>query len=466
MQLIFVFDLLLVIFCSMTYGNNKKNFDFHIKIILRIRVNMALSHIIIITSMLLCAQVSALENGLARTPPMGWLAWERFRCNTNCAAYPDNCVGEKLFMEMADVMVSGGWKDAGYKQVNMDDCWMAKQRNSQGEIYADPGRFPSGIKVLADYLHAKDLKLGIYADFGNYTCSGYPGTMGHEKDDAQTFAEWGVDMLKFDGCSSTSDEKKVGYPLMSKELNETGRPIIFSCSWPAEDGHVPPKINFTLMAEICNLWRNYDDIGDNFDDVIKIINWFAENQDVLIPAAGPGHWNDPDMLIGGNFALSPDQAKLQFGMWAMLAAPLFLSADLRAIAPEYVKILQNRQIIQINQDPLGMQGRRVKTSGPFQLWVRPMWGAEQAIAVFSTSTGGDVEHFSFTMAGLGIDKPASKYEIYNIDNEFETKVVGLNDMITVAVNPQGITIYRAKPGTTKIPHFEYEVKEELTFDIL
>lgn len=368
---------------------------------------------------------------------------------------------------MADVMVENGWADSGYVQVNMDDCWMARDRNAQGELIPDPTRFPSGMRALADYIHGKGLKLGIYADFGNHTCSGYPGSMGHEKKDAETFAAWGVDMLKFDGCESTSEEKQMGYPLMSKELNETGRPMIFSCSWPAEDGHVPPKINFTLMGEICNMWRNYDDISDSFSDVMKIINWFAENQDVLIPAAGPGRWNDPDMLIVGDFGLSVDQAKLQFGMWAMLAAPLFLSADLRSIDPEMAKIVQNKYIIALDQDPMGIPGRRVKNEGVHQLWVRPLVSYQQAIAVINLAQAGGPSDYSFKIGDLGIDKPASKYLVYQIDDISTQKLVGLNETITVVVDPYGIIILKAEPDYGKnIPRVQFDIEEELSFDIL
>uniref|UniRef100_A0A668SV50 Alpha-galactosidase n=1 Tax=Oreochromis aureus TaxID=47969 RepID=A0A668SV50_OREAU len=240
----------------------------------------------------------ALDNGLMRTPPMGWLAWERYRCDIDCENDPKNCISENLFMDMADRLAEDGWKELGYVYVNIDDCWSSKQRDDQGRLQPDPKRFPGGIQKLARYLHDRGLKLGIYGDMGKLTCGGYPGTpLDKIELDAQTFADWEVDMFKYDGCYSNATEQEQGYPLMSKALNATGRPIGYSCSWPAYQGGLPPKVNYTQLGEICNLWRNYGDIQDSWDSVLNIVDWFFENQDVLTPAAGPGRWNDPDMVF-------------------------------------------------------------------------------------------------------------------------------------------------------------------------
>lgn len=391
----------------------------------------------------------ALDNGVARTPPMGWLSWERYRCNIDCENYPDSCISEKLYKDMADQLSEGGWKDVGYVQVNIDDCWSQKTRNDKSELVADPDRFPNGIKSLADYVHGKGLKLRIYGDMGEITCAGYPGTLGHEKTDARTFASWGVDMLKLDGCYSSHEEKLAGFPLMSRELNATGRHIIYECGWPLDDGHLPPKVNFTLLGENCNMWRNFDDIQDSFDSVKTIINWFGDHQDVLVPAAGVGRWNDPDMIIGGDFALSYDETKLQFGIWAILAAPLLVSVDLKHIEPKMKEVLLNKEVIDIDQDPLGMQGRRMKTDGPLQLWVRPLSSGNQAIAVisFCDSCGGP-SAYSFKMADLNITSPAAKYTLTNVFEPGTTEQVGVNSTITFHVNPHGIVMVRASP----VPH--------------
>ncbi|XP_069087268.1 alpha-N-acetylgalactosaminidase isoform X3 [Pleurodeles waltl] len=238
----------------------------------------------------------ALENGLLRTPPMGWLAWERFRCNVDCKNDPTNCISEELFLDMADRLVADGWRELGYIYVNIDDCWMAPQRDEQGRVTPDPDRFPGGIKALADYMHSRGLKLGIYSDLGDKTCAGYPGTpLDKVELDAFTFAEWGIDMVKLDGCHSTAREQYEGYSRMSRALLGTGRPIAFSCSWPAYRGGLPPKVDYKLLGKICNMWRNFDDITDSWNSILKIVDWYALHQDVLQPVAGPGHWNDPDM---------------------------------------------------------------------------------------------------------------------------------------------------------------------------
>ncbi|XP_039260337.2 alpha-N-acetylgalactosaminidase-like [Styela clava] len=402
--------------------------------------------VILLTTLLVIEHVCTLDNGLARTPPMGWLAWERFRCNTDCKNYPDSCISEKLFKDMADRLDGDGWKAAGYVQVNIDDCWPAKLRTKDGKLTPDPDRFPNGMKSLADYMHGKDLKLGIYGDMGELTCAGYPGTLGHEKDDAETFASWGIDMLKLDGCYSSHEQKLTGFPLMTKMLNQTGRHILYECGWPLDDGHLPPQVNFTLVKESCNMWRNYDDIQDSFDDVLKIINWFGDHQDVYIPAAGPGGWNDPDMLIGGDFSLSYEQAKLQFGIWAILAAPLLVSVDLRTIDPKMRQMLQNKKVIAIDQDPLGMQGRREKVDKDFQVWVRPLSKGDQAIAVIYTGTSsGGAAAYSFTLSSLNIQNPASKYTLYDVFDSDPPEQVGLNTTITFNIYPQGIVMARASP---------------------
>ncbi|XP_058424223.1 alpha-N-acetylgalactosaminidase isoform X1 [Diceros bicornis minor] len=311
----------------------------------------------------LVAPVLVLENGLLRKPPMGWLAWERFRCNIDCDEDPKNCISERLFMEMADRLAQDGWRDLGYIYLNIDDCWIGG-RDAKGHLLPDPKRFPNGIAFLADYAHSLGLKLGIYEDLGNFTCMGYPGTtLDKVVQDAETFAKWKVDMLKLDGCFSTPEERAKGYPKMAAALNATGRPIAFSCSWPAYEGGLPPKVNYSMLADICNLWRNYDDIQDSWRSVLSILDWFVDHQDILQPVAGPGHWNDPDMLLIGNYGLSFEQAQAQMALWTVLAAPLFMSTDLRTISAQNMDILQNPLMIKINQDPLGIQGCRILKHG-------------------------------------------------------------------------------------------------------
>jgi alpha-galactosidase len=187
--------------------------------------------------LLLCAVYiplgQTLDNGLALTPPMGWMHWQRFRCLVDCDAYPDECINEKLFRSMADHLAADGYLEAGYEYLIIDDCWASKERDDQGRLQPNATRFPNGIKALADYVHSKGLKFGIYGDYGTKTCAGYPGSYGHLETDAKTFAEWEVDYLKLDGCYADVDNLEQGYIEMGRYLNQTGRPIVYSCSWPA-----------------------------------------------------------------------------------------------------------------------------------------------------------------------------------------------------------------------------------------
>ncbi|XP_053130016.1 alpha-galactosidase A isoform X2 [Hemicordylus capensis] len=343
----------------------------------------------------------ALENGLARRPPLGWLHWERFLCQTDCAREPHRCVSEQLFMQMADVMVSEGWRDAGYEYLCIDDCWMAPTRDKQGRLQPDPKRFPSGISKLAAYVHSKGLKLGIYADVGSKTCAGFPGSKGNYKLDADTFASWGVDLLKFDGCNfGTLAQLVKGYKDMSRALNETGRSIVYSCEWPLYQRPLQ-KPNYTEIKQYCNYWRNYEDVYDSWCSIKDILDWSALHQDDIAEIAGPGGWNDPDMLVIGNFGLSRDQQVTQMALWAIMAAPLLMSNDLRSICPQAKALLQNKEVIAINQDPLGKQGYRILADHKFELWERPLSGGGYAIAVLNRQEMGGPQTITFSTAILG-----------------------------------------------------------------
>ncbi|XP_019947332.2 alpha-N-acetylgalactosaminidase [Paralichthys olivaceus] len=394
----------------------------------------------------------ALDNGLMLTPPMGWLAWERYRCDIDCDNDPKNCISENLFIDMADRLFEDGWKELGYVYVNIDDCWASMERDKQGRLQADPKRFPGGIKRLARYMHDRGLKLGIYADMGTHTCGGYPGTpLDKIEIDAQTFADWEVDMLKFDGCYSDVMQQEQGYPLMSKALNATGRPIAYSCSWPAYQGGLPPKVNYTQLGEICNLWRNYGDIQDSWDSILNIVDWFFENQDVLSPAAGPGRWNDPDMLVIGDFGLSIDQSRAQMALWAIMAAPIFMSNDLRTISSEARVILQNRMAIGISQDLLGIQGRQiVKEKSGIQVFWRPLSKNASALVFFSRRT--DMPYrYKTSLSKLSFTSGS-----YKIIDVFTDKSVMLKDStdFVVSVNPTGVVMwYVSAPAKLNLQFF-------------
>jgi len=390
---------------------------------------------------------AALENGLARTPPMGWLAWQRFRCNIDCDNDPNNCVREELFMEMADLIVSEGYLDAGYDFISLDDCWSSLQRNANGQLQSDPIRFPSGIKALADYVHNKGLRFGMYADYGTLTCGGYPGVLNHQEMDAKTFAEWGVDQVKLDGCYVEATSMDKGYPEFGRLLNATGRPMVYSCSWPAYQENP----DYEAIAEACNLWRNYDDIDDSWESVTSIVDWYAANQDMLIKYAGPGHFNDPDMLIIGNFGLSYEQSRTQMALWAILAAPLIMSNDLRSIKPEMKAILLNKNVIAINQDPLGMQGRLLSHDNGLEVWLKPVLPEvnEQlsaSIAFVNRRTDGLPRNISVVLEQVGLHLASG----YHVQELFDGKDLGIyypHEMLSVKVNVTGVYMVKLTAQT-------------------
>lgn len=350
-------------------------------------------------------------------------------------------------MEMADVMVKEGWKDAGYEFVCIDDCWPSHERDAQGRLQADPKRFPSGIKKLADYVHAKGLKLGIYADVGTRTCAGYPGTLGYYDIDAKTFADWGVDLLKFDGCFMPDwHQLGEGYMNMSRALNQTGRSIVYSCEWPLyEWQHQQP--DYEAIRKTCNHWRNYGDVYDQWTSVKSILDWTADHQKILVPVAGPGGWNDPDMLIIGNFGLSHDQQQTQMALWAIMAAPLLMSNDLRNICPKAKELLQNKQIIAINQDPLGKQGHLTLKGDSFDVWERPLSGNRLAVAVMNRQEIGGPRRFIISVATLPswqlCDPKCNVTQILPVYREMG--VQNLFSEVTVQVNPTGTTLLTVSP---------------------
>jgi alpha-N-acetylgalactosaminidase len=334
--------------------------------------------------------VLTLENGLARTPPMGWLSWERYGCELDCNAFPDACISEKLYKDMADKLVELGLSDLGYKYVNVDDCWSKLQREPSGELKEDPIRFPSGMQWLSDYVHSKNLLFGIYTDIGTNTCGGYPGLGdGFGAKDIAMFTGWKIDSLKVDGCYAEVKDMKSKYSELAHQLNATGRPILYSCSWPAyQSDHCENPSDMQALIENCNLWRNYVDIEDSWWSVRSIANFWARgsDSDLMVSSAGPGHWNDPDMLMVGNPGLSISEQKTQFYLWAILAAPLYISSDLRTISEDSLAILKNAEAIAINQDPLGMQGFVVMDDPSRRIWIRHLQGARIAVLFENKAT--------------------------------------------------------------------------------
>jgi alpha-N-acetylgalactosaminidase len=418
-------------------------------------VKMVSSWLFVAASLVLLDCSLALNNGLALTPPMGWMSWERFRCNVDCDTDPLNCINENLFKQMAEEMVLKGFKDVGYEYIIIDDCWMSMERDENGKLQPDPIRFPSGIKALSDYVHSLGLKFGIYEDYGNFTCGGYPGILGHLETDANTFAEWGTDYIKIDGCYVDLDMMPEGYPQFGAYLNATGRPIVYSCSWPAYWTETPQVPDYPAIAENCNLWRNWGDIQDSWTDVLDIIDYYGDNQDVFAQYAGPGNWNDPDMLIIGNYALTIDESRVQMALWAVLAAPLIMSNDLRTIRPEFIEILQNRNVIKINQDPIGHQGRRLYHNNRtmIDIYVKnitPTYfgNTSAAVAVMYRGTYGTPVEVSFQPEQLGLTHEGG----YIVSEVFDGAPLGTflpDQTIKVRVNPVGVQLLRLDVKPTR-----------------
>ena len=283
--------------------------------------------------------IYCLDNGLGRTPQMGWNSWNKFGCNIN----------EELIKNTIDTLNSSGLIEAGYKYINLDDCWQIS-RDENGTILPDYNAFPNGIKPLVDYAHSKGLLFGLYSDAGTYTCAGRPGSLGYEEIDARTYAEWGVDYLKYDNCYNEGKSSLERYPVMRDALNKTGKPIFYSlCQWGEEN--VP-----TWGKDVANSWRTTGDISDNWDSMIKII----DINDKSYQYGGPGGWNDPDMLEVGNGGMTLIEYKTHFGLWAISKAPLLIGCDITTMNKEIKDILTNPEIIAVNQDSLGEQGRKIK----------------------------------------------------------------------------------------------------------
>lgn len=310
-----------------------------------------------------------LNNGLARTPQMGWNSWNFFACNIN----------ETVIKETADALVSTGLADLGYVYLNIDDCWSAATRDSKGQLVADPETFPSGIKALADYIHEKGLKLGIYSDAGVFTCQVRPGSLNHENDDAELFASWGVDYLKYDNCYNLGIKPEDRYPPMRNALNATGRRILFSlCEWGVDD----PAL---WAGHIGNSWRTTDDINDSWASVTTI----ADINDKWAAYAGPGGWNDPDMLEVGNGGMTYQEYRAHFSIWALMKAPLLVGCDVRNMTAETYQILTNQEVVAVNQDRLGVQGRKIHvtgTEGCLQVWAGPLSGSRLVVALWNRCT--------------------------------------------------------------------------------
>lgn len=368
------------------------------------------------------------NNGLAKTPPMGWNSWNKFGCNINA----------DLIKSTADAMVKSGMKDAGYQYINIDDCWMASSRDAQGKLQADPIRFPNGIKAVADYVHSKGLKIGIYSSAGTLTCQGLPASLDHEQIDAQTFADWGIDYLKYDNCNNQGRPAKTRYKTMSDALLSVDQPIVYSiCEWGQND---PWK----WAPSMGNLWRTTGDIwgewAKNGNGAQNSVLLILDKQTNLFPYAGPGHWNDPDMLEVGNGSLTITESKAHFSLWAMLAAPLIAGNDLRNMPNDVNKILTDKDLITIDQDSLGIQGRKIRDDGEIEIWARPL--INNQVAVLLLNRGSQPATIKTDIDEIGFHaypNNNSDYVLRNLWAQTETTTSG---NIESTVPSHGATVFK------------------------
>ncbi|MGB8579751.1 MAG: glycoside hydrolase family 27 protein [Candidatus Sulfotelmatobacter sp.] len=319
---------------------------------------------------------SAVSANLAATPPMGWNSWNKFACN----------VSEDMIKSMADAMVKSGMKDAGYQYVNIDDCWQVS-RGASGNIVADAQRFPHGMKAVGDYIHSLGLKFGVYSDAGSKTCAGRPGGLGHEYQDALQYAAWGVDYLKYDWCNTTTQDAKASYVNIRAALDASGRAIVLSiCEW----GTAKPWLWGEEVGG--NLWRTTGDIKDRWGGPEKWpdgsccsngVLGILDQQVGLQSYAGPGHWNDPDMLEVGNGSMTDTEYRSHFSLWAILAAPLIAGNDLRDMRPEIHDILTNKEVIAVDQDAMGREGERVWKNRDLEVWSKQLQDGSRAVILLN-----------------------------------------------------------------------------------
>ena len=390
-----------MIFRNLNYNHKKRN--------MRKLTRTALLCIMLATATVQ-ATAQKWEN-LAETPQMGWNSWNKFQGN----------ISEEVIKGIADAMVEEGLLEAGYTYLNIDDCWHGK-RDADGFIQVDAKKFPSGMKALADYVHSKGLKMGIYSDAGTETCGGYPGSLGHEYQDAIQYSRWGIDYLKYDWCNTPNINPKGAYTLISDALRAAGRPILLSmCEW----GNSHP---WKWARDVGHSWRTTPDIWCDFDSlrvfpgytqfgVMQCINF----NDSLRQYAGPGHWNDPDMLEVGN-GMTENEDRAHFTMWCMMASPLILGNDLRNMSDATRRIILNKEMIAIDQDPLGVQGLHYCDLDGLSFWFKPLKNGDWAFTILNP-TRSDVtvelnwQDFNFTdtdVSGKSTSFDNIIYKVYNL----------------------------------------------------
>jgi alpha-galactosidase len=357
---------------------------------------------------------------LAPTPPMGWNSWNKFGCD----------IDENLIKQTADAMVDSGMADAGYTYVNIDDCWMAPERDANGRLQPDPVRFAGGIKAIADYVHAKGLKLGIYSSAGTETCQGLPASLGHETEDAQSFAEWGVDLLKYDNCNNQGVPHLQRYTAMAEALAATGRPIVYSiCEW----GENKP---WEWADDIGHYWRTTGDIADNWGSMVSIV----DQQVGLEAYSGPNAWNDPDMLEVGNGGMTTEEYRAHMSLWSLLNAPLIAGNDLRSMDATTLSILTDPDVLAVNQDWAGTQGHKIADTGTSEVWTKPTSTGGAAVVLFNRGESG--AQLATTAADLGLPDAAA----YTVRDLWQDTTTVTSGAVRASVPAHGARMFVVAPG--------------------
>ncbi len=386
--------------------------------------------IILFLLLVISAKSFALKfEGLAATPPMGWNSWNTFQTN----------ISEDLVKGIADSLIASGMNDAGYNYIVLDDGWMTMQRDSiTGDLVPDPKKFPHGMKALVDYVHSKGLKFGLYNCAGTKTCAGYPGTRGYEYQDARLYASFDIDYLKFDWCSSDGQNAKESYTTMSKALKTAKHPIIFSlCEW----GSNKP---WEWAAPLGQLWRTTGDIYNCFEGQKDMHSWKAncvmhivDLNEPLRKYAGPGHWNDPDMLEVGN-GMSVAEDRIHFSLWCMMASPLISGNDIRKMNADTKAILTNKDAIAINQDALGIQGWRYSSKDSLETWFKPLGNGDWAVCFVNRSA--QVQKINFDWKNENVNDTLSNRQLNSSTTTYKIMDVWMKKNSLTTAKPFAATV--------------------------
>ena len=368
-----------------------------------------------------CIYAFALDNGLGLTPQMGWNSWNHFHCN----------ITQDLVEATADAFIKLGLDKYGYEYVNIDNCWAKSERGPNNEIQPDTDNFPD-FQGMINYIHSKSLKFGLYSSAGNMTCGNHqPGSLNFEEVDANTYAKWTVDYLKYDNCGNEKIPPEKRYPVMRDALNKTGRPIFYSlCEWGVDD----PA---TWAPKVGNSWRTTGDIRDTWDSMISR----ADQNDKWAKYAGVGGWNDPDMLEVGNGGMTATEYQTHFTLWSLMKAPLLIGCDLKSIDNTSLSILTNSEVIAVNQDKMGVQGTKRKTDGTNEVWAGPLEGG--AYAVVLLNRGNTTSNVTAKWSDFGVN--ASKEA--NVRDLWQMKDLGMmKGSVTSMVPSHGSMMYKIMPA--------------------